>query len=203
MKIKLLLTIVIFLALLPSSTYSYSGKTYNESFFSIELPYSWNRADKSELNEFKKQIKKSGVDTIYNVFYDLPISVFNFIIPRKKSKNAYTAILIASKFTVPPQSIKLSTEQRYKNEIENTKEALKQHLIIKIYSIQIKEINGVTILEKNVETPTGRLISLTYYPSDHPKIGIGFDFTCKSKSYSKYQPIFNNIIKTLRISLQN
>lgn len=197
MKVKHCLIGVFFMVLLALTIIlSCSAEEYyvkfGENVFSFKVPNTWKRMKGSELVKFRQRVKGSveGEISYLAVLY-------------KGNKGNYHAVLTATVYQIPPQTTD-HLDQMYEEGRKRIQLALEQGNIRNVFSNRKTEINGMSALEKDIETAIGtRLLSYSFYFPDHPEKVIGLDFLCKSEQYSVYQSVFNNIISTLRISFPN
>ena len=176
---------------------------FSENVFSFEVPNTWNRMKGSDLDQFRQQLEEGSRQLARQYPYTRPedfkgvLYLAGFFLPRQQG------LFVASVIQIPPQATDY-LDQMHEQSKEKIRWGIEQGRIRKAFSNRKTEINGMPVLEIDMEMADGsRMIDYIFYFPDHPDQGVGLTLICKPGQYAAYQSVFDHIISTLRISFPN
>ncbi len=176
---------------------------FSENVFSFEVPNTWNRMKGSDLTQFRQQFEEQSKQLARQYSYteheDFKgvLYLAGFSAPREE------ALVIASVIQIPPQAEDY-LDYMYESSEDKIRWGIDQGMIRKAFSNRKTEVNGIPVLEIDMEMADGsRMITYSFFSPDHPDQGVGLAMLCKPGQYDTYQSAFDHIISTLRISFPN
>lgn len=175
---------------------------FEENVFSFEIPESWEKMTGSELEQFRQQFEEQSRQLVRQYPYARPEDFKGVLYFAGFSAPRHEALLVAAVIQIPPQAEDY-LGQMYESSKEKIQWGIDQGKARKALSNRKTEINGIPVLEVDMEMADGsRMITYNFYSSDYPDQGIGLVMLYKPGRFSAYQSDFNHVISTLRIHLQ-
>ena len=141
---------------------------FEENVFSFEIPESWEQMTGSELEQFRQQFEEQSRQLARQYPYTRPedfkgvLYLAGFSAPRQE------ALLVAAVIQIPPQAEDY-LDQMYESSKEKIQWGIDQGMVRKAFSNRKTEINGIPVLEVDMEMADGsRIITYNFYSSDYP-----------------------------------